>query len=263
MIDDWTPDNLPILLLEKNLFVAMNKSPIRIGFANVYSQDTDSLVAADKMFPQSYTPVFTKGGKSPFQSRFEVDDGTKWLNEIFDMPYQVSYYFPSTPRNASYGTGSYGAPYFSMRSLYEALCYKFNNGELFIEKYFATIFHERMGDRFDSAVAQMKQQVADEARKRIKQHKAYLSNYSIWAKPLTNRLVKDLASQTKKDIIQALSTGQLPLNKGSLSKRTLDKRRQLGISSDKVFYATGRLISSIKVSVILLDKRTASKEGQR
>jgi hypothetical protein len=151
----------------------------------------------------------------------------------------------------------------TFRVLYEALCIAYNGGRRFMEDYFLSVFESHMKPKYDKAVRSLKQNIADEAQRRRKAHKAYLSNYDVWAAPMTKSVFEDLARETKTDIVNSLASGLIPLHKGGLSDRTLQARKKLGIPSTAIFYATGRLISSIVVSVILLDQQTAAKEGVR
>jgi hypothetical protein len=108
----------------------------------------------------------------------------------------------------------------------------------------------------------LKQMIADEAQARRRSHRAYLSNYDTWTSPMVRATFGRLARETKYDIIASLASGKIPLAKSGISPKTMAARARLGISSNAVFYATGRLISSIVVSVILLDGATAVKEEE-
>lgn len=253
MIDDWSPENLPILLRERSLITSTAREPYKIGYAKVTKQDEDSILALDNMFEDEPESVRLQG-------RYEASD-TDWLKKYIDIPYQISYYFPSSPRSSRYGKGSYGKDDLTYKALYEALCNSFNGGIRFIESYFSTTFKDHMESEYKMAIRMLKQQIANEAQARRGRHKAYLRNFDVWSKPLIDSTFSELARKTKKDIINSLMTGKIDLLKSTVSLRTIQARAKLGISGDKMFYATGRLIKSIKVSVILLSKDTASLEG--
>lgn len=251
MIDNWNPENMPIKLLDRSLLSSASREPYTIGYARAYKQDEDSIVALEKMLEDGLDTKLT--------GRFEAS--ADWLKNIYDIPYQVSYYFPSTPRPVNVGSGSYGSPNLTYKALYEALCDHFNGGQRFIEQYFLKNFKEDMFSKFDRMVKSLKQNIVDEANRRRMQHRTYLRNFDVWTQPLVTSNLNELARQTKMDIIQCLQTGKIPLNKNKLSDRTIKARAKLGIPSNKVFFATGRLIKSIKVSIILLTEGTAEREG--
>jgi hypothetical protein len=258
MVDDWVPENMPIMLMSRSLLTATKAVPYRIGNARATQQDEDSIIALDKMFEQH---ADKEEETMRLQGRYEPEGGTSWMDQLIDLPYQVSYYFPSQLRNPLYGAGRYGSEDLTFKALYEALCNAYNGGRRFIEDYFLSCFQDRMGNRYKEAVHALKQEIADEAQRRRAAHKAYLSNFDTWSAPRTMRVFRELAKETKRDIKASLETGQIPLLKNGLSESTLRWRKKLGIQSNEVFYATGRLIGSIQVSVILLDEQTAEKEG--
>jgi hypothetical protein len=193
--------------------------------------------------------------------RFEAE--ADWLSDFIEMPYQISYYFPSRLRNNRAGrAGMYGSPGMTFQRLYDLLCEAFNGGRRFIEDYFLFVFHDHLGYEYEAAVHGLKQRIADEAQSRRQRKKAYLRNFEEWSSPMTKNTFSVLAKETKADIIRSLQTGKIPLAMGNVSKRSLEARRKLGIPGNQVFYATGRLIKSIRVSVILLEKDTAAEAGQ-
>lgn len=259
MTDDWTPDNLPIMLMNRSLLTATRDRPIRIGKARVTDSDQDAILAMDSVFDDRVAEEESQDGGFRIPSRYEAS--ADWITELTDLPYQVSYYFPSKLRPNRVGTKTYGSGKMTFRVLYEALCEGWNAGRPFIEDYFLSVFESHMKHQYEDAVRMLKQQIADEAQRRRKAHKRYLSNYETWSSPLVKQVFSDLAIETKKDIVASLASGRIPLAKHGLSPRTLEARRRAGIGSDQVFYATGRLIESIVVSVILLDNSTAEKEG--
>lgn len=263
MTDDWKPENLPILLMDRSLLTATRPKPYRIGTAKATLANDEAMLGFDNILGDKADEEVDDDASPSSQLQGRYQAGADWIEELTGMPYQVSYYFPSDVRNNRVGLGTYGSPNMTMKVLYQALCAKFNGGRPFIEDYFLSAFEDHMRDRYDQAVTDLKQRIADEAQKRRKAHRAYLSNYDTWASPMTKSVFNQLAKETKQDIVASLASGRIPLNKGSLSKSTMDTRERLGIDSTQVFYATGRLIRSIIVSVVLLDQSTADKEGVR
>lgn len=266
MTEDWTPENLPIMLLNRTLVTSTRAKPIKIGVARVTASDEDSLLAFDAAFEdRANDEEDVDGGRQvpdvAMPSRYEA--GADWLQDLTGLSYQISYYFPSSVRPNAAGLGKYGRDGMTYRILYEALCNAFNGGRRFIEDYFSSVFEYRMKSKYDAAIRDLKQRIADEAQTRRTAHKAYLRNYTEWAQPLTKDTFNMLARETKKDIVASLASGKIPLAKSQLSLRTLAARKRLGIASDAIFYATGNLIGSIVVSVILLDKATAVIEGEK
>lgn len=257
MTDEWVPENLPILLMNRPLLMTTRTKPIRIGTARVTNADEHTLLAFDAAFQERINNEETFTAKSRYEAKAD------WIEELTGLPYQVSYYFPSSVRGNRTARGTYGGSGLTYRVLYEALCNAFNGGRRFIEDYFLSVFEDHMKDRYDEAVRGLKQRIADEAQSRRRVHKAYLRNFVEWSSPMTVTTFETLARETKKDVVASLSTGKIPLQKQSLSPRTLEIRKRLGIASDQIFYATGKLISSIVISVILLDKDTAAQEGER
>jgi hypothetical protein len=256
--DDWTPDNLPIALMSRSLLTATKATPFRIGTARVTAQDEDSLLALDKLLDLEVDD----DGESVLPGRRETGQETDWVGDLTGMPYQISYYFPSRVRPIHAGTGKYGSPGLTFKALYEALCDGFNGGRRFIEDYFLSCFRDRMAPMYEEAVHDLKQRIADEAQRRRGAHRAYLSNFEEWVGPWVTQVFKQLGAATKQDIVQCLAIGKIPLQKTALHSRTILARERLGIPSTEVFYATGRLINSIQVSVILLDHETAEREEE-
>jgi hypothetical protein len=244
VIGGWSPDNLPVMLLDRSLLTATKSRPYAVRNARIMHEDADSLLGVDET-------VY----------RFEAE--ANWLAELVDLPYQVSYYFPSQVRNNRVGgKGVYGAAGMTFTRLYDLLCEAFNGKRRFIEDYFLSVFREHLGDAYKAAVHGLKQRIVDEAQQRRQRKKAYLRNFDEWSSPMTKETFSALARETKADIIRSLQNGQIPLLMHSLSARTLDARRKLGIEAGSVFYATGRLIRSIRVSVILLSEGTAREAGE-
>lgn len=294
MTDDWTDDDIPIFDItgRSSLLMATKGKPFAIGRGFVDAKTDDAMLAIDKelsdmynldLRPQDYReapdfePKFNpvtasdeainrfkesmqRPKKSPRSSRYEAD--ADWLGSVFDLPYQVSYYFPNTVRPNKVGKGAYGAGKFTFRNLYEFLCDTFNGGERFIEKYFATVFKEHMQTKFDSAVMELKRELRAEIDKRRAWKKRWKSNYDEWAGPWVRGTLTQLARETKKDMATSLATRGIPLRKVNLSEATLKTRRDLGLSSKAVFYATGRLIKSIVVTIVLLDPATAGRQQE-
>lgn len=260
MTDDWKPENIPIMLLSRSLLTATKTAPYRIGAARVTAQDEDSLIAMDKLFEDSANEDEDEFSRGRLPGRYQAE-GVDWIDELVDLPYQISYYFPSQTRNARVGMGKYGSSGITFKVLYEALCNGWNEGRRFIEDYFLSAFRDRMYGEYADAVHGLKQRIVDEALTRRKRKKAYLHNFEQWSSPLTKQTFSELARRTKRDIVSCLSSGKIPLRKNGLSPSTIRTRARLGIDSTQVFYATGRLISSIQVSVVLLDPLTAEREG--
>lgn len=256
MTDDWTPANLPVMLMSRSLLTATKATPYRIGTARVTSQDEDSLIALDKLLIDRDDDANDK-----LPGRYEAKDETDWIEKLTGLPYQISYYFPSRTRPNRIGTGKYGANGLTFKVLYEALCNAFNGRRRFIEDYFLSCFKDRMGPLYEESVHKLKHRIVDEVQRRRTAHRAYLANFDEWTGPWVGQVFKKLGQETKQDIVQALATGKIPLQMSGLSESTIRARQRLGIGTDQVFYATGRLIGSIQVSVILLDKETAEREG--
>lgn len=266
MTDQWIPERVPILLQSRSLLTATQGKPHEIGYARIGVQDYNAMIAIDrdleKRDPNDLRPQ-DRGGfmanPMTMQNRTQVE--AQWLEQILDIPYQVTYYFPSYVRSPRVGSGVYGAKGLTYRVLYEALCNGFNGGRRFIDDYFLGLFEQHMRPKYEAAVNALKVQLVREARKRRGQHKAYFSNYDLWAKQHVRQTFNELALETKRDIEISLSTGMIPLQMTALSPRTVAIRQRLGISSTAVFYATGRLVRSIIVSVILLSKKTGDKQS--
>jgi hypothetical protein len=244
MTDNWRPDNLPIMLMNRSLLTATKSKPYAARSGRVMYEDEDALLGVDERI-----------------YRFETD--ADWMADFLDLPYQVSYYFPSQVRNNRVGkAGSYGVAGMTFTRLYDLLCEAFNGKRRFIEDYFLSVFRSHLGDEYKALVHDLKQRIVDEAQRRRRRKKAYLRNFDEWSSVMTKDTFSALAKETKADIVRSLQNGQIPLLMRGLSARTLEVRRKLGIQSNSVFYATGRLIKSIQVSVVLLSEDTAREVGE-
>jgi hypothetical protein len=208
--------------------------------------------------------------------------------DFFDMgPFQITYKFPSARRNNRFPLlnppvtkgrgvpkGEYGAPGWSFRMLYEFLCASYNNGELFIDTYFASVFKMRPVYRRLLDIYKTIQRDIDAEQKslyealprrkdgllpdrRFREFKKF-SDFRVWGSPVIKSECGRLAAAIRTDIEECLRTGILPL-RGGKNARVAAKwqlvRAGLGgmVHLSRLFYASGQLIQSLQIFVEIGD----------
>lgn len=284
MTDEWDKERLPYFLRDRSLLSAVNSKPMFVGNARVAKEDLDSMVGIsygiDSIVDHDsddYDKELKKEMRKKYdvKARYDVTQDSEWLSELFDdLPYQVTYYFPSIKRNNKVGKGTYGSKQMTFRVLYDFLCTNFNGGRRFIDEYFLTVFEQRMKPAYDKAIADLKAELKEELinsnggmlenisqRLSKKRRNKKLSEYKAWANPRITQTLNSLARKTKNDIITCLRTGKISLVKEGLSARTIARRMKLGLPTNSIFYATGRLIKSIKVTVLLVGNEERVEHG--
>jgi hypothetical protein len=188
--------------------------------------------------------------------------------------FQITYSFSRNMRNpvSSYvGAFSgvkvaYGAPGVTFRQLYDFLCAKFNGGERFIDAYFQLVFpYSNTGRLFKSFEDRVYKELQDEyegwrmdamARKTTKagqpdlrtKEGIRLKDFAVWRRPHVQEYLDSFRDAVRQEIIASLSTGRIPLNHRDSSK-TLRFREKIGLDSQHVFYASGRLIRDIQIDI--------------
>jgi hypothetical protein len=183
--------------------------------------------------------------------------------------FQITYSFPLRVRRNVFAGQEYGAPGITMRQLYDLLCDEYNGGERFIDSYFDYIFPTspagRMFSEFRSETTRMvnteyKQLTAARARKvtkagvvdrRTKEWRA-LKEFRVWRDELFIGRLDMLHKIIKREIIQYLSTGKIPL-RFIPARETLEIRAERGLSVPHGFYASGHLINCLEVIIRIPD----------
>jgi len=284
MTDEWDKERLPYFLRDRSLLSAANSKPMFVGNARVAREDLDSMVGISYGIDSivdfdsgDYEKEVKKEMKKEYnlKARYDVTSDSEWLGELIDdLPYQVTYYFPSIKRDNKVGKGTYGSKQMTFRVLYNFLCTNFNGGRRFIDEYFLTVFEQRMKPAYDKAISDLKAELREELinsdggilenishRLSKKRRSKKLSEYNAWANPRITQTLNSLARKTKNDIITCLRTGKINLVKEALSARTVQKRMKLGLPIHSIFYATGRLIKSIKVTVLIVGNEERVEHG--
>lgn len=284
MTDEWDKERLPYFLRDRSLLSAANSKPMFIGNARVAREDLDSMVGISYGIDSivdfdsgDYEKKVKKEMKKEYnlKARYDVTSDSEWLGELIDdLPYQVTYYFPSIKRDNKVGKGTYGSKQMTFRVLYDFLCTNFNGGRRFIDEYFLTVFEQRMKPAYDKAISDLKAELREElinsdggvleniSQRLLKKRRSKkLSEYNAWANPRITQTLNSLARKTKNDIITCLRTGKINLVKETLSARTVQKRMKLGLPIHSIFYATGRLIKSIKVTVLIVGNEERVEHG--
>ncbi len=76
-------------------------------------------------------------------------------------------------------------------------------------------------------------------------------DFDVWSNTQYERELQEVGEEIRQDIIRALSIGEIPLQKQALTEETIRKRIRAGIRSEEIFYASGRLIDSIQIFIVL------------
>lgn len=191
-----------------------------------------------------------------------------------DYEWSLTYQFSSDFRDPYFqGKGQYGNPQLTFRRLYVILSEHFNNGDYFIDDYFASVYPYTMKERVEEKLKATKEEILDFVESEAYTEKLTKSgrlNYRY----KVNKAVRDiidsvpqyvadeLAEEIKSDMESAFSTGRVPLN-FSPSGTTLEIRNELGIDSSVGFYATGQLLNDIRIFFSLERKGWQTHQGIR
>lgn len=183
-------------------------------------------------------------------------------NDQQDFEWSYSYSFPAKRRKTRFGKGHYGAKYMTFRKLYDILT-SMNGGVSFIDTYFKDIFPNTIKPDIEVELAEAKSFLVNMANgmllsnirktkkgtldKRINARKVLEKyDYFSYKKDFESRRGDYIAGLIKEDIIRNLANGSIELNHMN-KKETFERRAQLGLDSEHVFYASGQLIESIKI----------------
>jgi hypothetical protein len=189
---------------------------------------------------------------------------------------QITYSFPVTHRDGIKATVGkfagtrvwYGSERFTFRQLYDFLCSRFNGGERFVDAYFQAVFpYSGVGRRFKQFESRMyadlnaeyqtrwdaalsrKQTKLGEPDLRTTEGRLLLKDFDLWRQARVSSELERFRRDIRDEIIQCLSTGRIPLIKAGNEPATMELRRSLGLYSQHVFYASGRLIESIEIDI--------------
>lgn len=186
-----------------------------------------------------------------------------------DYEWKLSYQFTSDFRNPYLLYGKYGGDNMTFRRLYIILCEHFNMGSYFIDDYFETVYPYRLKEDIENQLEGAKEaylSLVDEAgmNTRVKRDGTldlrYKGNKELLNWDFAQEDADLMALRIKEDIKTCLATGIIPLN-FSLSSDTLERRKELGISSNKEFFATGQLIDDLRIFFRLEKKTWVSNLG--
>lgn len=184
---------------------------------------------------------------------------------------RIKYSFPNIKRQA----GLYGSSDITFRQLYIVLCEHFNGGRYFIDDYFDTVYPYTVKDEVDSLLSSVKEELASYAQLSLEEAQAesrgFLSRvfkagqakrqaqerYEKFAESWTVSAGQAAANLIKEDIVACMRSGQLQLScvTHENSNETKRRRARAGLGEEPVFYATGQLINSMRLSVNLTGGR--------
>jgi hypothetical protein len=183
--------------------------------------------------------------------------------------FQITYSFPLKKRTNLFAGKEYGAPGVTMRQLYDFLCDEYNGGDRFVDSYFDYIFPSspagRLFNEFRVETSRMvnaeyrrikaakarKTTKAGEADKRTREWKA-VKAFQVWRDEAFINKLDMLHRIIKREIVQCLSTGKLPLH-FKPAHETMLIRAKRGLDIQHGFYASGQLIESLQLSIRIPD----------
>lgn len=186
-----------------------------------------------------------------------------------DYEWKITYQFSSAYRNNLSPSGRpYGNALMTFRRLYIILCEKFNKS-YFIDDYFDSVYPYTMKETVDKRLEDTKRaylDLVDELHERIRENgtldKRYKANKEllIFGNETVQEEADVLAEWVKEDIKACLERGAIPLN-FSLSSATLKLRKEMGITSDKEFFAMGHLIDDLRIFFRIGRKEWQTRQG--
>ena len=190
----------------------------------------------------------------------DVDPGDMDISEESNLDIQVGYTFAKGRRIRTLSTGKSYSSDLSFDEIYEILTDK-NDGEPFIDRYFDTIFKSR----FESSIRKQTRSLLssiDNEYEDLVSKSVYtksgkldqrftstrkLKEFSMWKSDTMRSGFDALSLEIKKHIQQCLATGRIPLN-FSPKPSTIARRKKLGLTPVRAFFATGQLIDNLVVS---------------
>lgn len=204
-----------------------------------------------------------------------LDKNTKDLLDFSkDFDWQITYEFPFVLHyNTTFLGKKYGGKNVTYRRLYLILCERFNDGEYFIDEYFNSVYPYTVKERVDLLLENYKEYVLRDIdfnfsylrrtrsgaiikrQANSKKLKAKVASFEDSKNFMQNDVELEISHIIKKDIIDSLMKGTLPL-KHINSEYTKRRRKEVGIESNSVFYATGNLIKSLQLYVKIGDKQS-------
>lgn len=235
--------------------------PTRYDISKYYQRNTRDSYGFD---PNGRWVKRNKGEYGHWKNKAEKD----LLDFSDDFDWQITYSFPNTKRDNITDIGKeYGGRNVTYRRLYLILCEHFNNKEYFVDRYFNDVYPETMKPEVDRRLDKIKKDLLAVADKELegavvtksgtfdkrykvnKGMKAKLVEYEKFAQQWEDNEGIDLARLIAEDIKRSLATGAIPLQHSFNSLSTQKARARAGIESNKIFYATSRLIDHIQLYV--------------
>jgi hypothetical protein len=184
-----------------------------------------------------------------------------------DTDFQITYSFSTRKRISTKGVVyNYGAPDVPFRQLYDFLCTAYNGGERFVDTYFQRVFPRSPAGRqfknfetmirdamnaeyFDRYMAAMARRTTKAGALHKATEKKLIRDFSVWKNNLVAKTLKEFNHDIRKEIIEKLKHGEIPLKMEALDETTIKARKDAGITSRTVFYATGQLIHDIQIDI--------------
>jgi len=189
--------------------------------------------------------------------KMDVDDLGVSSKGTLDI--SVGYTFTSSRRINRTARGKYSSTK-NFDRIYQELT-RLNQGEPFIDRYFETLFKGKfeadIRKRTRSFLLSIEQEREDLlASQKLnkdgsfdKRTKAYknLKNFNVWKDAKETQEFDQLSMDIKRHIQQCLATGRITL-RYSLKPNTEKRRKKLGLTPIRVFFATGQLIDNLVIS---------------
>lgn len=206
--------------------------------------------------------------KMPEDFLYSVDTD---VLDLESYEWKLTYQFSSNFRDPyQQGIGQYGSPNLSFRRLYIILCEHFNHA-YFIDDYFINVYPSTMKETVETRLENTKKAFLELVEEAIQQTRItkdnkldmrYKMNRELneWSDTIADEEADELARMVKEDIKNSLASGRIPL-KFNLSDNTMKIRRELGISSNKEFFATEQLIDDLRIFFSLEKKGWQTKQG--
>lgn len=266
MVDINYSRNAPLLDIEEYDYDTSDKHetginedrlrlPSRYDIAKYYKRD----VSKPSSYDEYGNPRYEKGRWTKKEIKPDI---------MRDFDWQITYRFPSALHPSITESGvTYGGKNVTYRRLYLILCEHFNNGEFFIEEYFNSVYPYTMKEIIDNELQPLKEQIVSLAENIISQTRVTkkgtldqrlkatrvaeeeLDLLDSMAREEEEVKGEHLAELIKEDIINAVTTGQLPCQFLGDSAETRRKRIKAGLEPAPRFSATEKLIRSIQLFV--------------
>jgi len=170
------------------------------------------------------------GGMKVDSNLTDIDVDTTGISEQSSVSISVGYTFSDRKRINTLASGKKYGGKEPFSSLYEYLV-ELNNGFPFIDSYFETLFKPR----FESVIRRQTRLLL------MARSSGKISDEDLFSG------FEAISADIKKHIQQCLATGRIPLY-FSMKPSTAARRKKLGLTPIRAFFATGQLIDNLVIS---------------